>query len=80
MVAVPGLGQWTAHYLALRMGETDAFPSNDLGLRRSLEALSRTVMTARAVGEIAERWRPWRAHAAIHLWLTPRLRATPDIA
>jgi AraC family transcriptional regulator, regulatory protein of adaptative response / DNA-3-methyladenine glycosylase II len=80
MVAVPGVGPWTAHYLALRMGETDAFPSTDLGLRRSLEALSRTAMTPRAVGEIAERWRPWRAHAAIHLWLTPRLRATADFA
>jgi len=80
MVAVPGLGPWTAHYLALRVGETDAFPSTDLGLRRSLEALSGTVMTPRSVGEIAERWRPWRAHAAIHLWLAPRLRATGDVA
>jgi AraC family transcriptional regulator, regulatory protein of adaptative response / DNA-3-methyladenine glycosylase II len=80
VVAVPGLGPWTAHYLALRMGESDAFPSTDLGLRRSLESLTGTVMTPRAVGEIAERWRPWRAHAAIHLWLTPRLRATIDVA
>jgi 3-methyladenine DNA glycosylase/8-oxoguanine DNA glycosylase len=80
VVAVPGLGPWTAHYLALRMGESDAFPSTDLGLRRSLEALTGAVMTPRAVGEIAERWRPWRAHAAIHLWLTPSLRAGREVA
>lgn len=69
VAAVPGLGPWTAHYLALRMGEPDAFPSTDLGLRRSLEGLTRAVITPRAVGEIAERWRPWRALAAVHLWL-----------
>ena len=71
VVAVPGLGPWTANYLALRMGERDAFPSTDLGLLRSLAALTGTVMTPRAVSEIAERWRPWRALAAIHLWMTP---------
>jgi AraC family transcriptional regulator of adaptative response / DNA-3-methyladenine glycosylase II len=72
LVAVPGLGPWTAKYIALRMGEPDAFPSTDLGLRRSVEALAGGSVTPRAIGQIAERWRPWRAHAAIHLWLTPR--------
>jgi AraC family transcriptional regulator of adaptative response / DNA-3-methyladenine glycosylase II len=72
LVAVPGLGPWTAEYIALRMGEPDAFPSTDLGLRRSVEALAGGSVTPRAIGQIAERWRPWRAHAAIHLWLTPR--------
>ncbi len=69
---VPGLGPWTAQYLALRLGESDAFPASDLGLRRSLETLTGNAMTPRMVGEMAERWRPWRAHAAIHLWLTTR--------
>lgn len=72
VAAVPGLGPWTAHYLALRLGESDAFPATDLGLRRSLEALTGRAMTPQMVGEMAERWRPWRAYAAIHLWLTPR--------
>jgi AraC family transcriptional regulator of adaptative response / DNA-3-methyladenine glycosylase II len=72
LAAVPGLGPWTAHYIALRMGEADAFPATDLGLRRSLEALTGASMTPRMMGEIAERWRPWRALAAIQLWLTPR--------
>jgi AraC family transcriptional regulator, regulatory protein of adaptative response / DNA-3-methyladenine glycosylase II len=75
VAAVPGLGPWTAQYLALRLGESDAFPAGDLGLRRSLEALTGSAMTPQMVGEMADRWRPWRAHAAIHLWLTPR--ATP---
>jgi AraC family transcriptional regulator, regulatory protein of adaptative response / DNA-3-methyladenine glycosylase II len=72
VAAVPGLGPWTAQYLALRLGESDAFPASDLGLRRSLERLTGDVLTSRMVGEMAERWHPWRAFAAIHLWLTPR--------
>jgi AraC family transcriptional regulator of adaptative response / DNA-3-methyladenine glycosylase II len=66
ITAVSGLGPWTANYLALRMGERDAFPAGDLGLRRSYER--------RAPGDIgglaaaSERWRPWRALAAAHLW------------
>jgi AraC family transcriptional regulator of adaptative response / DNA-3-methyladenine glycosylase II len=58
--AVDGLGPWTAHYIALRLGERDAWPATDLGLRRALGAREPTV---------AERWRPWRALAAAHLWL-----------
>ena len=72
VAAVPGLGPWTAQYLALRLGENDAFPATDLGLRRSLEALTGHALTPQMVGEMAERWRPWRAYAAVHLWLTPR--------
>src|SRR5205823_8938045 len=66
ITAIPGLGPWTAHYLALRMGEPDAFPATDLGLRRSLSGRQR--MDSRAVEAAADRWRPWRAHAATHLW------------
>jgi AraC family transcriptional regulator of adaptative response / DNA-3-methyladenine glycosylase II len=65
--AIRGLGPLTAHHLAFRMGDPDAFPATDLGLRR---ALSRgPPMAPREVERIAERWRPWRAQAAIHLWL-----------
>ncbi len=69
-VAVPGLGPWTANYLALRMGEADAFPAGDLGLRRGIERLTGSAVATRDVAGIAERWRPWRAQAAIHLWLS----------
>jgi AraC family transcriptional regulator of adaptative response / DNA-3-methyladenine glycosylase II len=66
VVALPGLGEWTAHYLALRLGEADAFPAGDLGLRKALA--NGTVPTTREVEQRAEAWRPWRATAAIHLW------------
>ena len=67
-VAVPGLGPWTANYLALRMGEADAFPAGDLGIRRGIERLTGSAIATRDVAAIAERWRPWRAQAAVHLW------------
>jgi AraC family transcriptional regulator of adaptative response / DNA-3-methyladenine glycosylase II len=70
LVAIPGIGHWTAHYIALRMGEADAFPSTDLGLRRALAHLTSDATTPAALAQRAERWRPWRAHAAIHLWLS----------
>ena len=63
IVEIAGLGAWTANYLALRLGERDAFPATDLGLRRALD-----VYDPRALGELAEDWRPWRALAATHLW------------
>jgi AraC family transcriptional regulator of adaptative response / DNA-3-methyladenine glycosylase II len=64
--AVPGLGPWTAQYLALRLGCPDAFPHTDLGLRRALGA--GPAVPARELAARAEAWRPWRAYAAIHLW------------
>ena len=67
ITAIDGLGSWTAHYLALRIGERDAFPVGDLGLRR---ALARPAPRSRAaLEELADRWRPWRALAATHLWI-----------
>jgi AraC family transcriptional regulator of adaptative response / DNA-3-methyladenine glycosylase II len=61
---IPGIGQWTAHYVAMRaLGEPDAFPSSDLGLLRGL-----AVETPRELEQRAESWRPWRAYAAMYLW------------
>jgi AraC family transcriptional regulator of adaptative response / DNA-3-methyladenine glycosylase II len=67
VTAIDGLGTWTAHYLALRLGERDACPVTDFGLRRALAR--HAGRSGAAVGELAERWRPWRALAATHLWL-----------
>ncbi len=64
--AIDGLGPWTANYIALRLGERDAWPTTDLGLRR---ALAKHLRRSASPGEVAERWRPWRALAATHLWL-----------
>jgi AraC family transcriptional regulator of adaptative response / DNA-3-methyladenine glycosylase II len=65
VVAIRGLGPWTAHYLALRLGYPDAFPVADLGLQRAAG------LEQRALAATAERWRPFRALAAVHLWETP---------
>ncbi len=69
---LPGLGPWTAQYLALRMGEPDAFPATDLGLERAFARLAPG--SPEALAGAAERWRPWRALAATHLWLAPSIR------
>ncbi|MDY7106402.1 MAG: AlkA N-terminal domain-containing protein [Actinomycetota bacterium] len=63
--AVKGLGPWTAQYIAFRLGEPDAMPTGDLGLRRSLEGLR----PGASLDDLAPGWSPWRATAAIHLWL-----------
>jgi AraC family transcriptional regulator, regulatory protein of adaptative response / DNA-3-methyladenine glycosylase II len=75
VMAIPGLGPWTARYLALRLGEPDAFPAGDLGIRRALSNGARQPVPSVSAGRTAERWRPWRAHAATHLWLDHRPRA-----
>jgi AraC family transcriptional regulator of adaptative response / DNA-3-methyladenine glycosylase II len=65
---LPGIGPWTANYVAMRgLAEPDAFPAGDLGLRRAL-ANGAGLPTAAHVLARAERWRPWRGYAAMHLW------------
>jgi AraC family transcriptional regulator, regulatory protein of adaptative response / DNA-3-methyladenine glycosylase II len=67
--AIPGIGDWTAQYIALRaLREVDAFPSSDVGLLRGAKKVMGSVLTARELQERAETWRPWRAYAAQHLW------------
>jgi AraC family transcriptional regulator of adaptative response / DNA-3-methyladenine glycosylase II len=66
--ALPGVGPWTAAYVAMRaFGEPDAFPAADLGLRHAL-ARGGELPSAREVEARAEAWRPFRAYAAMHLW------------
>ena len=67
--ALPGIGEWTAQYIAMRaLREPDAFPSADIGLMRALEGPDGARPTAAELLARAERWRPWRAYAASHLW------------
>ena len=62
--ALPGIGAWTAQYLAMRaLHWPDAFPAGDLAVRRALD-----VASERSAERRAERWRPWRAYAVMHLW------------
>ena len=67
--AIRGVGEWTAHYIALRAGrEPDAFPASDVGLLRSAARGNGARPRAAELLARAERWRPWRAYAAQHLW------------
>ncbi len=66
---LPGIGDWTAHYIALRaLREPDAFPAADVALMRSMAGPDGSRPTAAELEARAERWRPWRAYAAQHLW------------
>ena len=68
LVALPGFGPWTASYVAMRAArDPDAFPEGDLGLRKAL-AVSGVLPSARELAAHAERWRPFRAYAAMALW------------
>jgi len=62
---LPGVGPWTAAYIALRSGDDDAFLPTDLGVKHGLAALGAD--PARA-GVLAEAWRPYRGYAVAHLW------------
>jgi DNA-3-methyladenine glycosylase II len=69
LVALPGIGDWTAQYIAMRqMREQDAFASGDIGLINALVALEGGPVNPRQLLARAEAWRPLRAYAAQHLW------------
>jgi 3-methyladenine DNA glycosylase/8-oxoguanine DNA glycosylase len=69
-VALPGIGPWTAHYIAMRaLSEPDAFPAGDLGLRKAMSSRGH-LPSERELLERAETWRPWRAYAAMLMWTT----------
>jgi AraC family transcriptional regulator, regulatory protein of adaptative response / DNA-3-methyladenine glycosylase II len=67
LLALPGIGPWTAGYVAMRgLGDSDVFLASDLGVRRALERLGAD-RSPRAAANLAERWRPYRAYAFQHL-------------
>jgi AraC family transcriptional regulator of adaptative response / DNA-3-methyladenine glycosylase II len=66
---LPGVGEWTAQYIAMRqLREPDAFPAADIGLMRAMADAEGRRPGAATLQARAERWRPWRAYAAMHLW------------
>jgi AraC family transcriptional regulator of adaptative response / DNA-3-methyladenine glycosylase II len=68
LCALPGIGEWTAQYIAMRaLGEPDAFPASDLGLRKALSGGEKLPAEAQVL-QAAEAWRPWRAYGAMYLW------------
>ncbi|WP_430497888.1 DNA-3-methyladenine glycosylase 2 family protein [Micromonospora trifolii] len=68
LLALPGIGPWTANYLAMRaFGDPDVLLSSDLAVRRGAAALG-LPDTPPTLDRYAERWRPWRSYATIRLW------------
>lgn len=68
LLDLPGIGPWTADYIALRaLGDPDVFLPTDIGIRDALRALGADPADA---PDLAERWRPWRSYAQLHLWHT----------
>ena len=66
LIALPGVGPWTAHYIAMRaLRWPDAFPKEDVVLRKRLGGV-----TSSRADELSQAWRPWRSYAVLHLWQT----------
>jgi AraC family transcriptional regulator, regulatory protein of adaptative response / DNA-3-methyladenine glycosylase II len=71
---LPGIGPWTASYIAMRvLEEPDIFLASDLGIRKAMGETNVARMVA-----IAEVWRPWRSYATLHLWKTLERPPTPN--
>ncbi len=66
LLAIPGIGPWTADYIALRaLGHPDVFLPTDIGIRDALRQLGRDPAEAH---HLSDGWRPWRSYAQLHLW------------
>ncbi|MEJ0036010.1 MAG: AlkA N-terminal domain-containing protein [Gammaproteobacteria bacterium] len=64
LAELPGIGQWTAHYIAMRaLRWPDAFPKEDIAVRNNLGRVS-----AKEAEEMSQAWRPWRSYAVLHIW------------
>jgi AraC family transcriptional regulator of adaptative response / DNA-3-methyladenine glycosylase II len=79
LIALPGIGPWTAEYVAMRaLRDPDAFMPTDLGIRRGAVALGLPDDQPR-LRDMTEHWRPWRSYAMAHLWALPAA-ATPQLS
>jgi len=67
LITLPGIGPWTAHYIAMRaLRWPDAFPKEDIAVRNNLGGVS-----AKQAEILSQNWRPWRAYAVLHIWHNP---------
>ncbi len=77
LVALPGIGPWTAHYIAMRaLGWPDAFPPKDVAVLKAM-GLRCGTRTPREAEAHAQRWQPWRAYAVLRLWNSLAASASP---
>jgi AraC family transcriptional regulator of adaptative response / DNA-3-methyladenine glycosylase II len=71
LTGLPGIGEWTAHYIAMRaLRWPDAFPKEDIAVRTTLGGV-----TAKEAEALSQPWRPWRSYAVMHVWGMARQRA-----
>jgi len=64
LAELPGIGPWTAHYIAMRaLRWPDAFPKEDIAVRNNLGGV-----TAKQAEALSQAWRPWRSYAVMHVW------------
>lgn len=64
LVSLPGIGEWTAHYIAMRaLRWPDAFPKDDVVVKKNLGGV-----TAKEAEHLSQAWRPWRSYAVMHIW------------
>jgi AraC family transcriptional regulator of adaptative response / DNA-3-methyladenine glycosylase II len=76
---LPGIGEWTAQYIAMRaLGESDAFLAGDVAVQRALVAADGRRPSINEMLARAERWRPWRAYAVMHLWMWGKDQPKPS--
>ncbi len=68
LAELPGIGQWTAHYIAMRaLRWPDAFPKEDIVVGNKLGGI-----TAKQAEAMSQAWRPWRSYAVLHIWNAPK--------
>ncbi|MDR3200352.1 MAG: helix-turn-helix domain-containing protein [Spirochaetales bacterium] len=64
LLSLPGFGEWTVHYIGMRaLHWPDAFPHTDYGIKKALAGMSE-----KTILNLSQKWRPWRAYAAMNLW------------
>ena len=69
LIAMPGIGEWTAGYIVMRaLGDPDTFLPDDLGIKKAGARLG--LGTTRAITDHSAAWRPWRTYATHQLWAT----------
>lgn len=69
LLAMPGIGPWTVGYVAMRaLRDPDAWPDADLVLMQAIARHEPSLTTSVQQRAFTDRWRPWRAYAAMHLW------------
>jgi AraC family transcriptional regulator of adaptative response / DNA-3-methyladenine glycosylase II len=82
LLALKGIGPWTADYVVMRgLGHPDTFLTNDLGVRHALDRLGSLDRLDRPADDLGSRWAPWRSYAVHHLWASlaePSVHPVPE--